>query len=83
MVDLFKLHFGEDELSVGEESSVVESHEIGSYDVMPQEEDEPRIIEPQTIDQCEEAAAIEPAMELPDIDRPSIVEEIKVSHLLH
>ena len=66
VVDLFKHYFGEDG---GEESSAVESHEIGSYDVTPQEEDEPRCIDTSegvAVVPHEEGAGAEPVAEEPD-----------------
>ena len=85
VVDLFKHYFGEDG---GEESSAVELHEIGPYDVKPQEEDEPRCIDtsagiavvPNIMFEVmsgshEEGAGTEPVAEEPDVEKPRNAEQ--------
>ena len=74
VVDLFKHYFGEDG---GEESSAVESHEIGSYDVTPQDEDEPPCIETgEGIAVVpEEGAGTEPVAEEPDVEKRRTAEQ--------
>ena len=68
VVDLFKHYFGEDG---GEESSAVESHEIGSYDVTPQEEVHCMdISEGIAVVPHEEGAGTDPVAEEPDVEKP-------------